>query len=130
MKSYLLLLYRLLIYNVKVIFGNKFVYFVAAAFLFFAFIIMIAILDDDPLAAVSAHAIATIPATPATLTATYRSVAAWSPVIIERFNPVLKYLETVATEKPRHDLAGDAHQRNGVHPCVGDARHQVRGAGA
>jgi hypothetical protein len=47
MKSYLLLLYRLMIYNVKVIFGNKFVYFVAAAFLFFAFIIMIVILEDD-----------------------------------------------------------------------------------
>lgn len=47
MKSYLLLLYRLTIYNVKVIFGNKFVYFVAAAFLFFAFIIMIVILEDD-----------------------------------------------------------------------------------
>jgi hypothetical protein len=46
MKSYLLLLFRLTIYNVKVIFGNKFVYFVVAAFLFFAFIIMITILDD------------------------------------------------------------------------------------
>src|SRR3990170_2872245 len=46
MKSYLLLLYKLMIYNVKVIFGNKFVYFVVAAFFFFAFIIMIAILDD------------------------------------------------------------------------------------
>jgi hypothetical protein len=46
MKSYLLLLYRLMIYNVKVIFGNKFVYFVVAAFLFFAFIIMLSILDD------------------------------------------------------------------------------------
>ena len=47
MKSYLLLLYRLVIYNVKVIFGNKFVYFVVAAFLFFAFIITITILEDD-----------------------------------------------------------------------------------
>ncbi len=46
MKSYLLLLYKLMIYNVKVIFGNKFVYFVVAAFFFFAFIIMISILDD------------------------------------------------------------------------------------
>lgn len=46
MKSYLLLLYRLIIYNVKVIFGNKFVYFVVAAFLFFAFIIMLTIIDD------------------------------------------------------------------------------------
>ncbi|HYC86755.1 MAG TPA: hypothetical protein VEB86_16095 [Chryseosolibacter sp.] len=47
MKSYLLLLYKLMIYNVKVIFGNKFVYFVVAAFLFFAFIIIVTILEDD-----------------------------------------------------------------------------------
>lgn len=47
MKSYLLLLYRLTTYNVKVIFGNKFIYFVVAAFLFFAFIIMITIVDDE-----------------------------------------------------------------------------------
>ena len=46
MKSYLLLLYRLMTYNVKVIFGHKFVYFVVAAFLFFAFIITLTILDD------------------------------------------------------------------------------------
>lgn len=46
MKSHLLLLYKLMIYNVKVIFGNKFVYFVVAAFLFFAFIITITIFDD------------------------------------------------------------------------------------
>ncbi len=46
MKSFLLLLYKLIIYNVKVIFGNKFVYFVVAAFLFFAFIITITIFDD------------------------------------------------------------------------------------
>ena len=46
MKSYLLLLYRLITYNVKVIFGNKFVYFVVAAFLFFAFIITITVFDD------------------------------------------------------------------------------------
>lgn len=46
MKSYLLLLYRLITYNVKVIFGNKFVYFVIAAFLFFGFIIMLTIIDD------------------------------------------------------------------------------------
>lgn len=45
-KSYLLLLYRLITYNVKVIFANKFVYFVLAAFLFFALIITIAIFDD------------------------------------------------------------------------------------
>jgi hypothetical protein len=47
MKSYLLLLYRLMIYNVKVIFGNKFVYFVVAAFLFFGFVILISILEGD-----------------------------------------------------------------------------------
>jgi hypothetical protein len=46
MKSYLLLLYKLITYNVKVIFGNKFVYFVVAAFLFFAFIITVTIFDD------------------------------------------------------------------------------------
>lgn len=46
MKSYLLLLYKLITYNVKVIFANKFVYFVVASFLFFAFIITIAIFDD------------------------------------------------------------------------------------
>lgn len=47
MKSYLLLLYKLITYNVKVIFGNKFIYFVVAAFLFFAFIIMLSILDNE-----------------------------------------------------------------------------------
>jgi hypothetical protein len=47
MKSYLLLLYKLATYNVKVIFGNKFIYFVVAAFLFFAFIIFISLVDDD-----------------------------------------------------------------------------------
>lgn len=41
-----MLLYRLMLYNVKVIFGNKFVYFVVAAFLFFAFIITLTILDN------------------------------------------------------------------------------------
>ncbi|MEQ9375374.1 MAG: hypothetical protein RIG68_09355 [Imperialibacter sp.] len=46
MKSYLFLLYRLITYNVKVIFANKFVYFVVAAFLFFGFIVLIAIFDD------------------------------------------------------------------------------------
>jgi len=46
MKSYLLLLYRLITYNVKVIFANKFIYFVLAAFLFFAFIITITIIED------------------------------------------------------------------------------------
>lgn len=43
----LLLLYKLITYNVKVIFGNKFIYFVVAAFLFFAFIILISILEGD-----------------------------------------------------------------------------------
>jgi hypothetical protein len=47
MKSYLLLLYKLITYNVKVIFGNKFIYFVVAAFLFFAFVITLTILDNE-----------------------------------------------------------------------------------
>lgn len=46
MNSYLLLIYRLITYNIKVIFANKFVYFVLAAFLFFAFIITITIIED------------------------------------------------------------------------------------
>lgn len=46
MTTYLLLLYSLITYNVKVIFANKFVYFVLASFLFFAFIIFIAIVED------------------------------------------------------------------------------------
>jgi hypothetical protein len=46
MKSYPLLLYRLVTYNVKVIFANKFIYFVLAAFLFFTFIITITIFED------------------------------------------------------------------------------------
>lgn len=46
MKSYLLLLYRLANYNIKVIFANKFIYFVLAAFLFFAFIITITVIED------------------------------------------------------------------------------------
>ena len=46
MKSYLLLLYRMVNYNIKVIFANKFVYFVLAAFFFFAFIITITIFED------------------------------------------------------------------------------------
>ncbi len=46
MKSYLLLLYKLITYNVKVIFANKFIYFVAAAFLFFAFVVTISFFED------------------------------------------------------------------------------------
>ena len=46
MKSYLLLLHKLITYNVKVIFANKFIYFVLAAFLFFGFIITITIFED------------------------------------------------------------------------------------
>ena len=46
MKSFLVLLYRMMNYNIKVIFANKFVYFVLAAFLFFAFIITITIIED------------------------------------------------------------------------------------
>ncbi len=46
MKSTLTLLYRLVNYNIKVIFANKFIYFVLAAFAFFAFIITITIFED------------------------------------------------------------------------------------
>lgn len=46
MKSSLTLLYRLINYNIKVIFANKFIYFVLAAFAFFAFIITITIFED------------------------------------------------------------------------------------
>lgn len=46
MKSSLTLLLRLISYNIKVIFANKFIYFVLAAFAFFAFIITITILED------------------------------------------------------------------------------------
>lgn len=46
MKSYLLLLYKLMMYNIKVIFANKFVYFVVASFFFFAFVITLTIFED------------------------------------------------------------------------------------
>lgn len=46
MKSNLLLIYRLVTYNIKVIFANKFIYFVLAALGFFAFIITITIFND------------------------------------------------------------------------------------
>ena len=46
MKNTLTLLYKLIAYNVKVIFANRFIYFVLAAFLFFGFIITITIFDD------------------------------------------------------------------------------------
>lgn len=40
------LLTKLVRYNIKVIFANKFIYFLIAAFLFFVFIITISIIDD------------------------------------------------------------------------------------
>ena len=46
MKRNLLLIYRLITYNIKVIFANKFIYFVLAALAFFGFIITITILGD------------------------------------------------------------------------------------
>ena len=46
MKSYLVLLHRLITYNIRVIFANKFVYFALAALLFFAGIISITIFED------------------------------------------------------------------------------------
>ncbi len=46
MKSSLTLLLKLVNYNIKVIFANKFIYFVLAAFAFFAFIITITVFED------------------------------------------------------------------------------------
>ena len=46
MKSYLTLTLKLITYNIRVIFANKFVYFALAAFLFFAMIITITIFED------------------------------------------------------------------------------------
>ncbi|MEP1097325.1 MAG: hypothetical protein ABJG78_19570 [Cyclobacteriaceae bacterium] len=46
MKSYLALTYKLAVYNIKVIFANKFIYFVLASLLFFGFIITITIFED------------------------------------------------------------------------------------
>ncbi len=40
------------------------------------------------------------------------------------------FLEAVAADQPADDRAGDADQRHGVHPGVGDAGDQVGGAGA
>ncbi|MEL7147772.1 MAG: hypothetical protein AAFO69_15475 [Bacteroidota bacterium] len=46
MQSNLLVLYRLITYNVKVIFANKFIYFLLAALGFFGFIITITVLEN------------------------------------------------------------------------------------
>ncbi|MEP5611868.1 MAG: hypothetical protein ABJP45_06445 [Cyclobacteriaceae bacterium] len=46
MRSYLALTYKLAMYNIKVIFANKFIYFVLAALLFFGMIITITIFED------------------------------------------------------------------------------------
>lgn len=46
MKSSLILLFKLVSYNIKVIFANKFIYFVLASFAFFAFIITITVFED------------------------------------------------------------------------------------
>ena len=46
MKSFLALAYKLAAYNIKVIFANKFIYFVLASLLFFGFIITITIFED------------------------------------------------------------------------------------
>ena len=46
MSSNLLILYRLITYNIKVIFANKFIYFVLAALAFFGFIITITIFEE------------------------------------------------------------------------------------
>lgn len=44
--NFLDLFFRLFRYNIKVIFANKFIYFLIAAFLFFVFIITISIIND------------------------------------------------------------------------------------
>ena len=46
MKSSLTLLLKLVSYNIKVIFANKFIYFVLASFAFFALIISITVFED------------------------------------------------------------------------------------
>lgn len=46
MKSSLTLLLKLVSYNIKVIFANKFIYFVLASFAFFALIITITVFED------------------------------------------------------------------------------------
>ena len=46
MNSYLTVLRKLVTYNIKVIFANKFIYFVLASFLFFGLIITLTIFDD------------------------------------------------------------------------------------
>lgn len=47
-----------------------------------------AILGNGPLLSQLAHVVATVPATAATLTATYKSAPAWTPVTVNGFNPI------------------------------------------
>ena len=47
--SFLDVLVKIFRYNIKIVFANKFIYFLIAAFLFFAFIITISIIEDPNL---------------------------------------------------------------------------------
>ena len=47
-----------------------------------------AVLGNGALLPALAHTVITVPATPATLTATYRSVATWTPTTVTAFNPI------------------------------------------
>lgn len=47
-----------------------------------------AALGTGALAALLPHVVITMPATPTTLTATYKAAPAWSPTVVQNFNPV------------------------------------------
>ncbi len=47
-----------------------------------------AVLGNGAIAPSLAHTLITVPATPATLTATYRTVATWTPTVVTGFNPI------------------------------------------
>lgn len=47
-----------------------------------------AILGNAALATSTPHAVVTVPASPSSLTATYRDVPEWTPVVVHNFNPI------------------------------------------
>jgi hypothetical protein len=47
-----------------------------------------AILGNAALATSSPHVVVTVPTTPSTLTATYRDVPEWTPIVVNNFNPI------------------------------------------
>lgn len=57
----------------------------------------VAILGNAALAASLPHAVITVPATPATLTATYKSVPEWTPIVVNNFNPIAQTSPTGTT---------------------------------